>query len=153
MSRRVPRTLRTLKLDYREIAALLLFPLASLSPPPPAPRAARFPPASSTSSKLLFVHHHHQPSRSQSPSCRSHRLHRHERQNLPGGPLSWALRFESDHAAVSAYTCFARLCRYLSIYVRVRASGRIRACETCVSVSPTQLTACGMERDDTARHF
>lgn len=28
MSRRVPRTLRTLKLDYREIAALLLFPLA-----------------------------------------------------------------------------------------------------------------------------
>jgi len=44
MSRRVPRTLRTLKLDYREIAALLLFPLASLSPPPPAPRAARFPP-------------------------------------------------------------------------------------------------------------
>jgi len=32
MSRRVPRTLRTLKLDYREIAALLLFPPAFLDP-------------------------------------------------------------------------------------------------------------------------
>lgn len=43
MSRRVPRTLRTLKLDYREIAALLLFPPASL-PSPLCSRLGRRPP-------------------------------------------------------------------------------------------------------------
>lgn len=59
MSRRVPRTLRTLKLDYREIAALLLFPLASL-PSPSASGSPRGsvppllrPPRSSSSSTTI----------------------------------------------------------------------------------------------------
>lgn len=47
MSRRVPRTLRTLKLDYREIAALLLFPPASLLSLSlsPSPRCSPLAPA------------------------------------------------------------------------------------------------------------
>lgn len=64
MSRRVPRTLRTLKLDYREIAALLPGPpFPSLSsapeparlppPPPPPPSQTIFSPASLCLSVLL----------------------------------------------------------------------------------------------------
>lgn len=47
MSRRVPRTLRTLKLDYREIAALLPAPPFSQ---PPCSLPARLPPSPSSSS-------------------------------------------------------------------------------------------------------
>lgn len=57
MSRRVPRTLRTLKLDYREIAALLPGPpFLSLSS---APEPARLPPppVTPTSSSSSFSNH------------------------------------------------------------------------------------------------
>lgn len=100
MSRRVPRTLRTLKLDYREIAALLPAPpFFSLSAPACSPSSFAQPTSSSSSNHLLSCISlpvfsfgllrppPHPPSlrRSQSPSSRSHRLHRHWRQNLPGG--------------------------------------------------------------------
>lgn len=59
MSRRVPRTLRTLKLDYREIAALLPAPLflASLHQParlPPSPPTTFSTSATSFSASVLL---------------------------------------------------------------------------------------------------
>ena len=252
MSRRVPRTLRTLKLDYREIAALLpASPFFSLSAPACSPSSFAQPTSSSSSSNHLLScislpvfsfgllrPPPHPPSlrRSQSPSSRSHRLHRHWRQNLPGGlfylccqlrrrsrfsfflfrqnPSPFAyfslftlvgflflffflfsfvgvlflqiasfslFNFIFDFGFLSLYSriflvpsawfclswftssrstfwvCFVGSFVYLLVPRLAIARTRKHACdgcvEPCVSVSPTQLTACRMERDDTARHF
>lgn len=148
MSRRVPRTLRTLKLDYREIAALLLFPPAlplypvsssstfsssvrSLTAPPLLRPPPPHPPSRTSSSTT--------ESRSQSPPCRSHRpaplrTTKPTTCRWPRSTPEVGIRVRDvPPARVRACAC--------TCACESRRCDTIRACETCVSVSPTQLTA------------
>lgn len=166
MSRRVPRTLRTLKLDYREIAALLLLPPAfplllvlllyllilvrSLTSPAAAdPLRGSLLPALHRFFSFLLLLLREAPLRP--PPSRVPRVlpvvriaqHRYGRRNLlPDGGPARPRRWESVSAMPPARV---RLCEYICVRAddaRIRRYDAIRACEACVSVSPTQLTAC-----------